>query len=792
MQLKRALLVLSLFMPALPAGADWFFRGTPNGWSSTAMAPVSGTNLFETCQVFSGVANPRFKIDRFGNWAESYPAQDYLVSNGTLKITFNSSTKAITTQAVASCSGGDSWFFRGTPNGWATTAMAPVSGTSSFETCQAFSGVTNPRFKIDHFGNWAESYPAQDYLVSNGTLKITFNSSTKAITTQAVASCSGGDSWFFRGTPNGFGTTAMAPLAGTSLFETCQTFSGVANPRFRIDHFGNWTEAYPAQDYLVSNGTLKITFDASSKGITTEAFTDTGCTSPVGPDFRSRTVYFLFLDRFRDGNSSNNNGLNAAATSTTTSAGNESEWKKYWGGDLRGLIDRLDYLKDLGVGAIWVTPMVNNADFTGSSGPYHGYAGKDFFEVDEHLGEWAEVDELDAAMEQRGMKLVLDFALNHSNENDKLEFGRLEREGVFVTDYLTDTSGTWYHRNGGIGGDEWDKFPQTQIKDLFALADFNHGSSSPDAYLIDAGKKWLDHGVDSFRIDAIKHCDFPYVKRFSDAINAHAHDVLQRPQGAYIFGEWYGAGAGNQASIDFANGNYGSALLDFNLRDALESAVAETSTMTNLNAAIEARITAFQGNDLWQTIFLDNHDARRTPVYLRTTQATKPNNSDYGRGFSQSKAERRVDMALAILMTLRGIPVIYYGTEHYATWFTANHEGAMGHDPYNRQWQPSFAQDTPAFGVIKTLGNLRRTSPAIQQGTYAQKWVNNDVLVYERKSGSDVVVVAVNRGNAVTINVTNLGLANGSYTNLLGGDVVQVNAGGATFNLSTNEVVVLH
>ena len=61
----------------------------------------------------------------------------------------------------------DTWYFRGTPNNWATTALTPVAGTSSHETCQAFGTATGQRFKIDHFGDWAESYPAQDYGVSS-------------------------------------------------------------------------------------------------------------------------------------------------------------------------------------------------------------------------------------------------------------------------------------------------------------------------------------------------------------------------------------------------------------------------------------------------------------------------------------------------------------------------------------------------------------------------------------------------------------------------------------------------
>ena len=157
----------------------------------------------------------------------------------------------------------DTWYFRGTSNGWATTAMTPIEGTSQHETCQAFSGVSDPRFKVDHHGDWAESYPAQDYQVADDTsYQITFDAATQTIDVQPVTSCGGSaptDTWYFRGTSNGWEATALDSVEGTSRHETCQTFSGVPSPRFKIDHFGDWTENYPAQDYTVDPTAPPIT-----------------------------------------------------------------------------------------------------------------------------------------------------------------------------------------------------------------------------------------------------------------------------------------------------------------------------------------------------------------------------------------------------------------------------------------------------------------------------------------------------------------------------------------------------
>lgn len=163
--------------------ADWDFRGTPNGWAATALENVSG-NEFQTCQTF-GSDNPRFKIDRYGDWSESYPSSgDQTVSaNKSYDISFNSDTHDITFTEVSDCNGPepvDSWYFRGTSNNWAATAMAS-SDNLNFCSEQSFAN-NNPRFKIDHFADWSENYPAADFIVSgNTTYKVCINADTKEV-----------------------------------------------------------------------------------------------------------------------------------------------------------------------------------------------------------------------------------------------------------------------------------------------------------------------------------------------------------------------------------------------------------------------------------------------------------------------------------------------------------------------------------------------------------------------------------------------------------------------------------
>ncbi|WP_193161999.1 alpha-amylase family glycosyl hydrolase [Microbulbifer hainanensis] len=703
---------------------------------------------------------------------------------------------------VFSLSAHAEWYLRGTHNNWQADPMQDIGSNTVIAGAVVFAA--DGEIKFDRYGDWSENYglngarDGANIPVSAGTWDIEFYTDTHDYKITAA-----GTTYHLRGTHNSWAEgDLMAPVAGTSQYEACRNFtSGDANggPRFKVDPDGGWgTDAFPAADQAAS-GWTHIVVDGGTNtlvSVTTDLGTDCG-TPQVSQDFRNRTIYFAFVDRFNNGDTSNDNGNNAAATSTTKQSGDISEWKKYWGGDIQGLIDKLDYLQALGVTAIWVTPLVNNIDNSGSEGAYHGYWGRDFYEVDEHLGDWALVDQLDAAMEARGMKLVLDIALNHSNQDDQYEFGALYKEGVFVTDNASD-NGTWYHHNGAIA-DCYDSDPSTSCpaewddpwayrnKTLFNLTDFNHGTSgsnsAADQYLIDAASKWMSHGVDAFRIDAIKHIEPGFIDRFSAAMRAQNPDV-------YIFGEWYGAGAGDSNSMTFLNENHGSELLDFQLRNQIEAAIAGDITMTALDSHIQSRPGAMGGRESWQPIFLDNHDATRTSVYLQTTGPV--DNGRTGKGFSKALADARQNLGMALVMTLPGIPTIYYGTEQNSTWFTANGDGQVGHDPYNREAMPSFAQTSAAFQEISALAELRAQSPALASGSYNQRWVNGDILVFERQSGSDVVLVAVNRGGSTSITVSSLALADGSYASLVGSDVVSVSGGSAVLNLDANEVIVLH
>ncbi|MDN3637385.1 alpha-amylase family glycosyl hydrolase [Simiduia curdlanivorans] len=144
------------------------------------------------------------------------------------------------------------WFFRGTANTWAASALTQVSA-NTYETCQQFGAGDaggGPRFKIDRLGDWSENYPAADYQVSaNTAYSIAFNSSTKAINATQVASCSAASfskifpSLYFRGTPNAWAATPME-LVANNTWQLQIHFDGQTNQRFKVDVSGNWSQNY--------------------------------------------------------------------------------------------------------------------------------------------------------------------------------------------------------------------------------------------------------------------------------------------------------------------------------------------------------------------------------------------------------------------------------------------------------------------------------------------------------------------------------------------------------------------
>ncbi|SHN80738.1 Glycosidase [Paenibacillus sp. ov031] len=452
-------------------------------------------------------------------------------------------------------------------------------------------------------------------------------------------------------------------------------------------------------------------------------------------NFSTDVIYQVFTDRFLDGNPSNNPTGGAYDASC-------SNLKLYCGGDWQGLINKINdnYFSDLGITALWISQPVENIysliNYSGvNNTAYHGYWARDFKKTNPAFGTMTDFQNLINTAHAKGIKVIIDFAPNHTSpamETDTsfAENGKLYNNGTLLGGYTNDTNKLFHHN----GGSDFSTLENGIYKNLYDLADLNHNNSTIDTYFKDAIKLWLDMGIDGIRVDAVKHMPMGWQKNWMSSIYGY------KP--VFTFGEWFlGSSASDADNTNFANQS-GMSLLDFRFNNEVRNVFRDnTSTMVALDSMITSTAADYaQVND--QVTFIDNHDMDR----FKTSAVNN----------------RRLEQALAFTLTSRGVPAIYYGTEQYLT---------GNGDPNNRAKMPSFSKTTTAFNVISKLAPLRKTNPAIAYGTTQQRWINNDVYVYERKFGNNVAVVAVNRNLSTSTSISGLttSLPSGTYNDVLAG-----------------------
>ena len=511
------------------------------------------------------------------------------------------------------------------------------------------------------------------------------------------------------------------------------------------------------------------------------------------PDYRSRTIYFLLADRFNPQHPYNPyvDPMYPDATNSvdcfTQGCTEEEEFRKYWGGDIQGIIEKLGYLQRLGASAIWVTPLAENVRMyeggTGYGTGYHGYWVQNYYQVNAHFGSWSDVEQFSTELHSHGMRYIQDITLNDSNPLDNHVFGLVYNGNgsVFVASYEDDFDpmyGTRLYKHyqdtplcehAPADGNLWNDW-QLHHCLLADLSGWNQHDPQVAQYLVGAGETWIDHGIDDLRLDAINYVFPDFVSTFTNAMIDHL-EALQRPD-PYIVGEWSNGGVGQQNSLMFANDYdvFKTRILDFQLSFALNRFIgggyeypAQRMTGNELGEFLSRRVQAFHGDDDWMGTFLDNHDEIRTMTRLDKIGVS-----------NETERRERMDLATVMLMTVRGIPIIYYGDEQYLAVYDApvgyekKYINSGNDDPWNRPGMQSWDETTPAFRIMSILAGLRANDSAIWRGWSNTVLSDNDVLIYQRRDGNTHVLVAVNRGAAKDITLHNdLGFAPGTYRGVI-------------------------
>lgn len=527
-----------------------------------------------------------------------------------------------------------------------------------------------------------------------------------------------------------------------------------------------------ASQYEMSEAKVEEQVDALIAETPTEPEIDLEFLYTRDIEFRQETIYFIVVDRFHDGDPDNSEGPNPELYDPDS-----QDWGKYWGGDLQGIIDKLDYLKNLGVTAIWLTPLFEQVEaLFVNSAAIHGYWIRDFKRINPRfihkddnpsLNQTQEsrdtvFDKLIAELHKRNMKFILDIVCNHSNPDFSGKKGELYDDGVKIADF-NDDKNHWYHHYGEVTNweDEW----QVQNCELSGLATFNENNIEYRNYIKSAIKQWLDRGVDALRVDTVKHMPIWFWQEFNADIQTHRPDV-------FIFGEWIYSSPLNDRSVEFANES-GMSILDFGLALAIREALG---------------VYAEAGFQLVQSILDQDHC-----YYSATELITFIDNHDMHRFQTLNPDPEALRLAIALIMTSRGIPCIYYGTEQYLYNDTNGDKNPYGNnDPYNRPMMEKWDTDTEIYRYIRLLSGLRRLNPAVSMGSQWQKYLTPDVYCYVRRYRDSRLFVAMNRGEAVKLEVVETDLPHGEHTDVLSRRKFEVTDGKLyDLELGSKEVIII-
>jgi len=456
---------------------------------------------------------------------------------------------------------------------------------------------------------------------------------------------------------------------------------------------------------------------------------------PTGTfDWRDAVMYFAFIDRFVDGDPSNN-----APVAGVDPAIN------YQGGDFKGLLKKIDegYFTDLGVNALWITvPLDNTTDKgLGSDGrqysAYHGYWPSNTDKVEEHFGTLDDLKAVVDAAHKQKIKVLLDYAMNH----------------VHVSSPVYQQHKDWFWPNQNNGGNcvcgegcNWDADAERcWFRDY--LPDFNFGIKEARDFSVNNAIQWInDTGIDGFRLDAIKHINDQWVKDLRARVKAEIEP--KTGEHFYMVGETF---TGDKPTIKkyvdpaaMLDGQF-----DFPLRmEMADKLLMRRGSMKDLENTLAGN-EGYYGQGALMSTFIGNHDipraihlAQDVPLWGDQWTDGKDKAWDNKPGVpAGTSAFERLGAAFTLLLTTRGVPLIYYGDE-------VGMAGAG--DPDNRrmmQWDGYTDGQLALQAHLKKLTKIRSEHPALRRGTRTSVSVTDDVLAFKMSTSGDTVYVVINRSD---------------------------------------------
>lgn len=476
-------------------------------------------------------------------------------------------------------------------------------------------------------------------------------------------------------------------------------------------------------DIILKNGrkVTKVPYELKErtrKGSDIEGFTS------------SDVLYLIMPDRFANGNPEND-----VVPGMLENKVDRNEQYARHGGDFKGISEHLDYISDLGVTAVWLNPTQENDMKDGS---YHGYAITDYYQIDRRFGSNEEFLQLVNEAHGKGLKVVMDMIFNHCGsenylfkdrpQDDWFNFRSNYVQTSFKTASVMDIHASDYEK--AIATDGW----FTQV-----MPDLNQRNRHVARYLIQSSIWWIEYaGINGIRQDTHPYADY-------DFMSTWCKEVLEEYPHFNIVGEtWLNSNVlvsywQKDSKLAAPKNSNLPTVMDFPLTDLMTKAFDEETTEWSggLYRLYDYHTQDFvYANPMSLLTFLDNHDTSR-----------------FCKNEEDSKNITRYKQAITYLLTTRGIPQIYYGTEILMAADKSEGDGYLRRDfpggwkgdkvnCFTREGRTELQNE--AFDYTRKLLNFRKGNEAICKGTVKHFAIRNGIYVYERKYNDSSVVVVMN------------------------------------------------
>ncbi len=528
---------------------------------------------------------------------------------------------------------------------------------------------------------------------------------------------------------------------------------------------------------------------------------------PARQDLTREQFYFVLPDRFANGDASNDRG---GLTGSRTATGFDPTDKGFYqGGDLKGLTQRLDYIKGLGTTAIWMAPIFKNRPVQGegenASAGYHGYWITDFTQVDPHFGTNDDLKKLIAAAHAKGMKVFFDVITNHTADIVDYEEKSYEYLSKGAFPYLTKDGRPFDDADYADGTRPFpktdrDSFPRTPVvaadkknakvpawlndpamyhnrgDSTFAGESSTHGdfvglddlwTERPE--VVEGMKKiyqrWVrDFDIDGFRIDTVKHVNTEFWTQWATALDEYA--AKQGRPDFFMFGEVYSADT--SITSHYVREGRLDATLDFPFQDAARNFASQGGSAARLSRLFgdDFKYTTDKANAYESVSFLGNHDMGRFGTFLKQDNAKA----------DDAELVKRYGLANELMFLSRGNPVVYYGDEQgftgaggdkdaRQTLFASKTADYLDDDQLGTDRThavDAYDPTHPLYRRIAALAQLRKAHPALADGVQIERYAADGAGVYafsridtRTKTDYTEYMVAVNNATeAKTVQLT--------------------------------------